>query len=128
MCPVYGMNHIERMDKMVMDDFKKMDKDFDRASKQGMFFHRSAVDFVKTPDSYKFVIDLTPFQGNPDAVDIKVEGNMLTISGESSVTKNNYESFTKMSQSYTLCPKANIEKLSKKKVDNKYIITVPIED
>ena len=99
MSPAYAMHKMHKMDRMAMRDFKEFDKDMSKMSKTGMFFqHKSAVEFIKTPDSYKFIVDLTPFQTCA-----------LPIS-------------------YSLSPKANIEKLSKKKVDNKYVITVPIED
>ena len=133
MCRAYAMSEMRKMDKMMMRDFEKMDKDFDKDmksfKKSGMFIrHRSAIEFIKTPDSYKFIVDLTPFQGNPEALNIEVKDDQISISGESKINTNNSESFTKMSQTYSLGKGAKPDKISKKKVDNKYIITVPIED
>lgn len=133
MSRAYAMSEIRKMDKMMMRDFDRMDKDFYKnmktISKSRTFIQsRSAIEFIKTPDSYKFIVDLTPFQGNPDAINIEVKDNQISISGESKINTNNSESFTKMSQTYSLGKGANIDKMSKKKVDNKYVITVPIED
>lgn len=117
-----GLNDFDKTDKMLSKDLKDMSKF------GGMFQHKSAIDFLKAPDSYKFVVDLTPFQGNSDSVNIETKGNELEISAESSTNKHNSDTYTKMSQTYILSPNAKLEKLSKKKVNNKYIITVPIED
>ncbi len=127
MSPAYAMHKMHKMDRMVMRDFREMDKDISKMSSK-MFHQKSALEFIKTPDAYKFVVDLTPFQGNADAVNVMVNGRLITISGEAETNTKNYETFTKMSQTYSLCKGANIEKMSKKTVDNKYIITIPIED
>ena len=132
-CPAYGMNNIQKIDREFARDFKEFDKDMNKSfnkinTRNVMFQHKSALEYIKTPDAYKFIVDLTPFQGNADAINVDVDGSVITISGESSSNKNNVETFTKMSQTYTLGAGAKPDKLSKKKVDNKYIITVPIED
>lgn len=132
-CPAYGMDSFQKMDREIMHDFREFDKEMNRINDKFrthnvIFQHKSALEYIKTPDAYKFVVDLTPFQGNADAVNVDIEGSVITISGEASTNKNNVETFTKMSQTYTLGAGAKPEKLSKKKVDNKYIITVPIED
>ena len=129
MSPCFAMKHMNKFDKMVMNDFDRMEKDFNKMDKNTRFFrHHSAVEFIKTPESYKFIVDLTPFQGNTDAVNVDVKDSFITISGEANSNKNNIETFTKMSQTYSLSKNAKVDKLSKKKVDNKYIITIPIED
>ena len=92
------------------------------------FQHKSAIDFIKTPDAYKFIIDLTPFQGKTDDINVEVKNNQISISGEASSNTKNVETFTKMSQTYSLSKGANTDKMTKKTVDNKYIITIPIED
>ena len=124
----YSIHRIQKADRMMMRDFSKTDKEFQKEFRQMPFEHKPIVDFIKTPDSYKFIVDLTPFQGNTNAVNIETEKSLITIKAEATVNKENSETFTKMSQTYRLCSKAKTEKLSKKKVGNRYIITVPIED
>lgn len=128
----YMMKQMRKMEKIGMHDFNKMDKafskDFNDIQINGLTKRKSTIELYKTPDAYKFVVDLTPFQGNSDVVKIDTKGRELQISAESAFNKNNTEAFTKMSQTYMLSPEAKLDKLSKKKVDGKYIITVPIED
>lgn len=126
MSPAFAYN-----DRVMMRDFNRIDRQFDKDFKtlnKMSVQHKSAVDFIKTPDAYKFIIDLTPFQGKADDINVEVKDNQISISGEASVNNKNMETYTKMSQTYSLCKGANTEKMSKKTVDNKYIITIPIED
>lgn len=127
--PAYAFNEFDEMNSRMSRDFDKMNSDFDKMAKHEMSFtHKSGVEFIQTPEAYKFIVDLTPFEGNTEDIKVDVDGRKITISGEANYNKNNVESYTKMRQTYTLSNKAKVDKLSKKKVDNKYIITVPIED
>jgi len=127
--PAYAVSDFEKINKTVFQDFEKINKDIDKMTQHEMIYsNKSAVEFIKTPESYKFIIDLTPFQGNADDIKVEIKGSVITISGESNYNKNRVEAFTKMSQTYTLSNKAKMDKLSKKKVGNKLEITVPIED
>ena len=122
----YAIRQFHKMERFARNDVDKFDKDFSGMDR--MFHKKSAVEMFKTPDAYKFIVDLIPFQGNAESINVTVEGNNLTISGEANSVKNNVDTFVKMSQTYTLCRCAKTDKISKKKVNNKYIITVPIED
>lgn len=129
----YHMMH--RMDRMMMKEnkeFNKIENDFMGApmgcKKHHKYFHHNIIDMIKTPDSYKFIVDLKPFRGNENAVNVTTKGSMITISGESTANTKHEEYFTQISQSYLLDSDAQLDKLSKKKVNDKYIITIPIED
>jgi len=132
--PYYAMN---RMDKMMMKENKEFsqmnDKFFDEnippfAGAHKPFHHHEIISFLRTPESYKFIVDLKPFRGNANAIRVEAKGSQITISGETSSNRKNEEYFTQMSQTYLLDNDANMGKLSKKKVHDKYIITIPIED
>lgn len=128
--PYYIM---QRADKMMM----RADKDFHRPdfaeapvpiAPHKHFHGADIINFIRTPDAYKFIIDLKPFHGNSNAVRIETKGREITISGETNSNKKNEEYFTQISQSYLLDDDAKMDKISKKTVKNKYIITIPIED
>lgn len=125
----YMMKQIHKMNRIAEKDMAQFQKDEKFLQNSAIVLpHKNAVEFIKTPDSYKFIVDLMPFQGNKDAVNVEVKNNKISISGESEYSKNNTDTYTSMSQTYSLGKDANVEKLSKKKVGNKYIITIPIED
>lgn len=130
MDPFAAMHKIDK-------EFKKMDAiipvgEIPPQHMRGYFEHKmlksNIVNFAKTPDAYKFFINLKTFNGNPEDIKITTDDNTITISGESTVDKKDSESFTSFSQTYTLDENANLEKMSKKKVHNKYVITIPMED
>ena len=123
----YSIMH--RADKMMMRDFDRFDKDFPARKGQHKHFHNHGmVSFIRTPEAYKFIIDLKPFHGNANAVRVETKGQQITISGEAAQNKKNEEYCTQITQSYLLDDDAQINKMSKKIVSDKYIITIPVED
>lgn len=87
----------------------------------------SIIHFVKTPDEYKFTINLKPLNNDVNNVNISTENNLITFSGEADIDKKYSESITKFSQTYAL-DDADFNNMSRRKVHNKYIITIPIAD
>ena len=130
------------MDPMVA--MHRMDREFEKMNKDMMFVkeipphhmkgkwrhhkHHNTIDFFRTPDEYKFIIDLKPFNNNPDNIKITTNDSSITLSGEATVDKRHSETFTSFSQTYSLDKDANLEKMTKRKVDDKYIITIPLDD
>lgn len=87
------------------------------------------IHYIKSPEEYKFIINLKPFHNNSDNIKISTQNNSISFSGEATTEKKHSQSFTSFSQSYTLDDDVNFEKMSKKQVNkNKYVVTVPIED
>ena len=122
-------NIMHRADKMMSREFDKFDKDFSIPKEPHKHFHgHGVISLMRTPDSYKFIIDLKPFRGNANAIRVETKGQQITISGETASNKKNGEYFTQITQSYLLDDDAKVDRLSKKTVSDKYIITVPIED
>ena len=116
---------------------RKMDKEFSKMEKDMKFMNEFSypqigqigiVDFSKNSDEYKFVIDLKPFDNNPNNISITTNDSSITLSGEAVIDKKNKETFTSFSQTYSLNEYANIKKMTKKQVRDKLIITVPIEE
>lgn len=116
---------------------RKMDREFSKIEKDMKFMDNIShqkigqmgiVDFSKTSDGYKFIIDLKPFDNNPNNINITTNDSSITLAGEAVVDKKNTETFTSFSQTYSLDENANIEKMTKKQVRDKLIITVPMEE
>ena len=122
-------NIMHKADKLMMRDFDKFDKEFPVPKGPHKHFHNHGViSFMRTPDAYKFIIDLKPFRGNANAVRVETRGQQITISGETAANKKNEEYCTQITQSYLLDDDAKIDKMSKKIVSDKYIITIPVKD
>lgn len=131
MSPYYAMNQmdkmIERENKEFNNDFLKEDMPVFGLNKE-QYKHHEIITLMRTPEAYKFIIDLKPFHGNVNAINIETKNGQITINGEVSTNKKHEKSLAKISQTYLLENGVNYNKISKKKIDNNYIITVPIED
>lgn len=127
MSPYYAMNQMDKMIERENNEFMKDDIPIFGLNKE-QYKHHEIITLMRTPEAYKFIIDLKPFHGNVNAINIETKNGQITINGEVSTNKKHEKSLAKISQTYLLENGANYNKISKKKIDNNYIITVPIED
>lgn len=127
MSPYYTMNQMDKMIERENNEFMKDDIPIFGLNKE-QYKHHEIITLMRTPEAYKFIIDLKPFHGNVNAINIETKNGQITINGEISTNKKHEKSLAKISQTYLLENGANYNKISKKKIDNNYIITVPIED
>lgn len=127
MSPYYAMNQMDKMIERENNEFMKDDIPIFGLNKE-QYKHHEIITLMRTPEAYKFIIDLKPFHGNVNAINIETKNGQITINGEISTNKKHEKSLAKISQTYLLENGANYNKISKKKIDNNYIITVPIED
>ncbi len=127
MSPYYTMNQMDKMIERENNEFMKDDIPIFGLNKE-QYKHHEIITLMRTPEAYKFIIDLKPFHGNINAINIETKNGQITINGEISTNKKHEKSLAKISQTYLLENGANYNKISKKKIDNNYIITVPIED
>ena len=126
--PEHYMREAARMNKMAMQNIKEFDKDVAQMTRvEEKFLHKNTIKLIRTPDSYKFIIDLKPFKGNQNAINLDVNGSMLTISGECTTDKRNSEIVTNLSETYDLGKDADFDKMSKKKEGDKLIVNIPID-
>ena len=79
-------------------------------------------------DTYKIIVDLKPFNNNPENVKIDINNNKINISGEEKRESKNAEKLYAFSQSFVLPEKIKTDKIKKEIHKNKYIITLPIDD
>ena len=82
----------------------------------------------KKDDTYKVVIDLKPFNGEPSNIKTKITANRISIYGEKISKKHGTESDYTFSQSFLLPEKINPKSVTKETIKGKYIITLPIQD
>lgn len=79
-------------------------------------------------DAYIVIVNLKPFNNNPDNINVNVDENKVSISGEEEKMGKNSEKIYEFSQSFVLPEKIDTEKVTKEKSGHKYIITLPIDD
>lgn len=126
MSPEYQMKKMEKMMQREERNIRRMDERFGT----NPFEPRLApmlVNLVKEPGEYKVIVDLKPIGGNEKNVDVKLNDNVITVSGEVERKEHHREDIMNFSQSYYLDEKLRSDKISKERKGDKYIITIPYE-
>ncbi len=122
---------IKKMEKMMKHQEKRMHKFEDRVMQDNPFEPRMApmlVNLVKESDEYKVIVDLKPLGGNEKNVNVKLNENIVTVSGEVEKNDRHGEKIMNFSQSFYLDEKLNADKMTKVRKGDKYIITIPFEE
>ena len=125
--PFYQVERMEKMLEKQAYDFdkymlRKMENPFEPKMRPMM------VNLVKEANEYKVIVDLRPLDNDEKGVNVNLEDNILTISGEIDKKMHGNEKIIRFSQSYYLDQKLETDKISKEKKGDKYIITIPFEN
>ena len=124
--PAYQAKQIERL-------LTRQEKEFDRLVQKGMEnpfepkMRPMIVNLVKESGEYKVIVDLTPLEGNENAINIDIDDNELTVSGDLDKKVRGSEKMISFDQTYSLDEKVIPDKIIKEKRGNKYIITIPYQ-
>ncbi len=110
------MNNIQRFDERMMESpfVPKMSP--------------MLVNLVKESNEYKIIVDLKPLGDDEKNVDVKLDNNIITVSGDMQKKELRGEKIMNFSQSFYLDEKLMPNKIVKERKGNKYIVTIPFED
>lgn len=117
---------IRKMEK-TMNNIQK----FDEKMMESPFVPKMSpmlVNLVKEPNEYKVIVDLKSLGDDEKNVDVKLDNNMITISGDMQKKELKGEKIMNFSQSFYLDEKLIPNKIIKERKGNKYIVTIPFED
>ena len=121
--PEYQIRKMEKtMNNMQKFDEKMMESPF--VPKMSPML----VNLVKEPNEYKVIVDLKSLGDDEKNVDVKLDNNMVTISGDMQKKELKGEKIMNFSQSFYLDEKLIPNKIIKERKGNKYIVTIPFED
>ena len=123
--PTYNLRHME---KMMLKEQKKLDK-MDTLSNP--FVPQNApmlVNLAKESGEYKIIVNLKPIGNDEKNINVKLDNNTITISGEMEKKERHRENIINFSQSYYLDEKLIPDGMSKKRIGDKYIISVPYKE
>lgn len=121
---------MRKVEKMMMHDQRQMDKMINRQFKKDAAMERVIKHFVRveqTPENYKIIIDLKPFDDNEKNVEVTTSGNSLTINAAGEREKHGHNEIIKLSQTFSFDDDVDLSKINKIREGNEYIIVVPIE-
>lgn len=125
--PGYQMR---RMDRAMMKQEHYFDKMARKEMKRQYKMDEKISGFIhveKAKDAYKIIIDLKPFDNNEKNVEVSTAGNILTINAAGEKTARSKEEVIRYNQNFTFGDDVDLDKITKVREGNKYIITVPIE-
>ena len=110
------MNNIQRFDERMMESpfVPKMSP--------------MLVNLVKEANEYKIIVDLKPLGDDEKNVDVKLDNNIIIVSGDMQKKELRGEKIMNFSQSFYLDEKLMPNKIVKERKGNKYIVTIPFED
>ena len=121
--PEYQIRKMER----TMNNIQK----FDEKMMESPFVPKMSpmlVNLVKEPNEYKIIVDLKSLGDDEKNVDVKLDNNIVTISGDMQKKELKGEKIMNFSQSFYLDEKLIPNKIIKERKGNKYIVTIPFED
>lgn len=120
--PEYQIRKIEKS----MNNIQK----FDEKMMENPFVPKMSpmlVNLVKEANEYKVIIDLKPLGDDDKNVNVKLDNNIVTVSGDMEKKELGGEKLMNFSQSFYLDEKLLPNKIVKEKKGNKYIVTIPFE-
>lgn len=122
--PMYNAKRIEKMVQQQQKSIQKFeDRIVDNPFEPKM--RPMIVNLVKEASEYKVIVDLKPLDGNDKDINVKIDNNELTVSGELDKTMLGNEKIIKFTQTYYLDEELETEKITKERKGDKYIITIP---
>ena len=127
-------NKFSQLERDVIKDFEKLNKEENHVAgltKKELKTIKnkiSAVQSAKYEDAYVIVVDLKQFDNNENNIRFSINGNTATVSGTTSKNKGNSESEYYFTESFEIPEKIEINNITKEKINNKYVITLPIEN
>lgn len=124
--PFQPSDFIFRNEQYMQEEFR----DIDRLLKADEKFIQNGtgiIHAIQKDNMYDIIINLKPFDNNPDNVVINTDKNTLDISAKSVNKSEHEEHISNFQQSYAFGDNVNLSKMKKTVKDNNLIITVPIE-
>lgn len=125
------VNQMKRMDRAIERRDREMEKAFKKAFHGTERLQERANHIIKLEqddDEYKVLVDLVPLNDNEKNVEVKTNGNLLTVKAAGIHGFGDRKSLVEFTQSYMFGDNVDLSKLTKERKGDMYVITVPIED
>ena len=125
------VNQMKRMDRAIERRDREMEKAFKKAFHGTERLQERANHIIKleqNDDEYKVLVDLVPLNDNEKNVEVKTNGNILTVKAAGIHGFGDRKSLVEFTQSYMFGDNVDLSKLTKERKGDTYVITIPIED
>ncbi len=124
------MRQQQRIDRDIMKQQYRMDKLARKELQRQYKMDEKIAGFIhmeKTKDAYKIIIDLKPFDNNEKNVEVSAKGNVLSINAAGENATRHKEEVIRYNQNFTFGDDVELDKMTKVREGDKYIITIPID-
>lgn len=125
------VNQMKRMDRALERRDREMEKAFKKAFHGTERLQERANHIIKLEqddDEYKVLVDLVPLNDSEKNVEVKTNGNLLTVKAAGIHGFGDRKSLVEFTQSYMFGDNVDLSKLTKERKGDTYVITIPIED
>ena len=126
--PVY---QIRKMDHMMMNQERNMERAFKKHMKKDFMMEKKVGEIThmeKTPDAYKIIIDLKPFDNDEKNVEVKANGDTLSMNAAGVRNGRKGEAIYKFMQNYSFDDNVKLSEMTKEKVGDALVITIPADN
>ena len=123
--PVHQMR---RIDKAMERSDRQMEKNFKRAYVKGQQLEDRASRLIRleeTDKGYRVLVDLVPLNDSEKNVDVKTNGNVLTVRAAKISGFGDKKSLVEFTQSYMFDDDVDLNKITKERKGDYYIISIP---
>ena len=116
----------ERFEKLLQKQEQNFEKDILKDMENPFVpkMRPMIVNLVKELNEYKVIIDLTPFDGDENNINITVKDDELTVIGQLDKKVRGTEKIINFAQTYYLEEKINNDKIINEKRGDKYIVII----
>lgn len=124
------VNQMKRMDRAIERRDREMEKAFQKAFRGTERLQERANHVIRleqTDDEYKVLVDLVPLNDSEKNVEVKANGNVLTVKAAGIHGFGERKSLVEFTQSYMFGDDVDLSKLTKERKGDMYVITIPIE-
>lgn len=125
------INQMKRMDRAIEKRDRQMEKAFKKAFHGTEKLQERANHIIRLEQddaAYKVLVDLVPLNDSEKNVEVKTNGNILTVKAAGIHGLGNRKSLVEFTQSYMFGDNVDLSKLTKERKGDMYIITIPMED
>lgn len=124
------MIQMQNMNRAMMRQERQMDKFVQKEFQKGQRMVQNTAPFIhvdRADDNYKIIIDLKPFDNDEKNIEVKANGNTITINGAGEKKSHHGQEITHYSQTFAFGERINAQDITKVRQGNNYIITIPFE-
>lgn len=125
------VNQMKRMDKAIEKRDRQMERQFQKAYKGANKLQERANHVIRleqTNEGYKVLVDLIPLNDSEKNVEVKTNGNVLTVKAAGIHGLGDRKSIVEFTQSYMFGDDVDLTKITKERKGDLYVINIPVEE